>query len=416
MKKIFTLAALAVVAMTAAAQDAHPAGSSFKLDKNRVIYLTCDTVTMDAGEALPWTSADLVNGFNAGGMALEGTAAIDYGYKVHIRNDYKDPETGFSMPKGYYRGVLDEGTWSLFGSFTNPVTMEACDYSFGFKNLKKVILYFGALPGSKWSTHGLNHNHSYYPGGRVQAQYVSDTDGSPISNQGYREAHVNTDLLYDTDGTWAEYQYTLRDFLGYEAEADEAFPCGVNPMHISIDQPFKLTVDLTNPKAASEYEDIFASDEKKTEFANLICNGLTEAEMSYYFADVTDCSSSVKDLDARPSATGWNNYDGRWGKRVEWSADTPIQVGIKKRLYLFGIALICGTDGATTEYLDASAMDGFTDTAINAYGNYEDEAGIRSITAASDRSNAPVYNLQGQRVSAATKGLLIQNGKKFINK
>ena len=30
--------------------------------------------------------------------------------------------------------------------------------------------------------------------------------------------------------------------------------------------------------------------------------------------------------------------------------------------------------------------------------------------------NAPVYNLNGQRVSKSTKGILIQNGKKFINK
>ena len=30
--------------------------------------------------------------------------------------------------------------------------------------------------------------------------------------------------------------------------------------------------------------------------------------------------------------------------------------------------------------------------------------------------NAPVYNLAGQRVSKDTKGILIQNGRKFINK
>lgn len=30
--------------------------------------------------------------------------------------------------------------------------------------------------------------------------------------------------------------------------------------------------------------------------------------------------------------------------------------------------------------------------------------------------NAPVYNLAGQRVNKSTKGILIQNGKKFINK
>ena len=44
-------------------------------------------------------------------------------------------------------------------------------------------------------------------------------------------------------------------------------------------------------------------------------------------------------------------------------------------------------------------------------------AGINDITvdAAADE-NAPVYNLAGQRVSKDTKGILIQNGKKFVNK
>ncbi len=42
--------------------------------------------------------------------------------------------------------------------------------------------------------------------------------------------------------------------------------------------------------------------------------------------------------------------------------------------------------------------------------------GIDNIAADGTNENAPVYNLAGQRVSKATKGILIQNGKKFINK
>lgn len=42
-------------------------------------------------------------------------------------------------------------------------------------------------------------------------------------------------------------------------------------------------------------------------------------------------------------------------------------------------------------------------------------SGISNITATDD-ADAPVYNLAGQRVSKDTKGLLIKNGKKFINK
>lgn len=54
------------------------------------------------------------------------------------------------------------------------------------------------------------------------------------------------------------------------------------------------------------------------------------------------------------------------------------------------------------------------------FGGYEFTAtgsgtGISEIATATNE-DAPVYNLAGQRVSSDTKGLLIKNGKKFINK
>ncbi|MBO5156845.1 MAG: hypothetical protein J6C05_06920 [Prevotella sp.] len=57
-----------------------------------------------------------------------------------------------------------------------------------------------------------------------------------------------------------------------------------------------------------------------------------------------------------------------------------------------------------------SAQIGFQGFEFTAKGS-----GISNITAADD-ADAPVYNLAGQRVSKDTKGLLIKNGKKFINK
>lgn len=42
--------------------------------------------------------------------------------------------------------------------------------------------------------------------------------------------------------------------------------------------------------------------------------------------------------------------------------------------------------------------------------------GISEITANEADANAPVYNIAGQRVSKNAKGILIQNGKKFIRK
>ena len=76
-------------------------------------------------------------------------------------------------------------------------------------------------------------------------------------------------------------------------------------------------------------------------------------------------------------------------------------------------------------YLTFAATAGETYYVFNkntqiGFGGFEftaGTAGINDITvdAAADE-NAPVYNLAGQRVSKDTKGILIQNGKKFVNK
>lgn len=42
--------------------------------------------------------------------------------------------------------------------------------------------------------------------------------------------------------------------------------------------------------------------------------------------------------------------------------------------------------------------------------------GIEEVTTTTNNANAPIYNLAGQRVSKDAKGILIQNGKKFIRK
>ena len=42
--------------------------------------------------------------------------------------------------------------------------------------------------------------------------------------------------------------------------------------------------------------------------------------------------------------------------------------------------------------------------------------GINSVNVEKENANAPMYNLAGQRVNNNAKGIVIQNGKKFIKK
>jgi len=46
----------------------------------------------------------------------------------------------------------------------------------------------------------------------------------------------------------------------------------------------------------------------------------------------------------------------------------------------------------------------------------ETPTGINTITTNEDNANSPIFNLAGQRVSKSYKGIIIQNGKKLLNK
>ncbi|MBQ9357625.1 MAG: hypothetical protein IJT98_10120 [Prevotella sp.] len=452
MKKLYSLTTLLLMGIAAAsAQDS--ADKSFTLTRNRVIYLTCDTMTIDPAfpeDTLYWNASMLQNPFNDAGMALGGMDATDWNYQVAFRNNYTDPETGFTLNRGYYRGItLMETTLGLYGKYMN-LEGEEFDYSAGYRNLKKVILYFVPLPNAKCASYGYNFNHDRLPsnGGRIEAQYMNP-DGTAKSNNAYRDPSIGTTLISGgtpdptaADGwSWDEYYYNLTDCpLNYAALDDDAFITGYNAALVTIDQPFKLSVDLTNPDRSTKYDDQ-TEEGKKTEFTKLPIDGLSELEMKYYFADVNDCwpfdrEPTDEEVGTYTSATGYNLATQKWGKKVNWSADTPIRIGIKRRLYLVGIALVCGTDGAETEYLNAgdyNILPAFTTEHIAAFGNtvsgelpadpwadrrignaHSGEQGITSVLSGF-AAEAPTYNLQGQRVSAQQRGIVVRQGRKIVN-
>jgi len=443
--------------LAASAQDG-VADKSYTLTKNRVIYLTCDTITVEPAyptDTLYWNASMLQNPFNDAGMALNGQDATDWNYAIAFRNDYTDPETGFTLNKGYYRGItLMETTLGLYGKYQTLEGQEF-DYSAGYKNLKKAILYFVPLPNAKCASHGYNFNHDRLPsnGGRIEAQYMNP-DGTAKSNNAYRDATVGTTLIsagtpceVDADHpdgfSYDEYYYTLTDSpLNYEALDDDAFITGYNAACVTIDKPFKLAVDLTNPLRSTRYEDQ-TEPGKLTEFTKMPIDGQEELEMSYYFADVNDSwpfdrEPTDEEVGTYTSATGYNLATQKWGKKVNWSADTPIKIGIKRRLYLVGIGLICGTEGAETEYLNAgdyNVASAFTTEKLAAFGNpvvgefpadpWADrrigkahsgkEDGITTVLSGFPTKESPVFNLQGQRVSPQQKGIVVRGGKKFVN-
>lgn len=103
---------------------------------------------------------------------------------------------------------------------------------------------------------------------------------------------------------------------------------------------------------------------------------------------------------ARESGKEDLDFDG-WSKITLPITNFPADAyEMKLHIVLYGIS-------------NTKAM-GLGDVTINFTGS-GGESGVSEIRA-NVTSNAPVYNLAGQRVNSNVKGLLIKNGKKFIQK
>lgn len=364
MKKLFTLFVGILFAGSMLAQN-------LELSDNVVFYTTTDTISADEEGEYPFTTASLTNGFNNLGFYYETTAIdTDPGYNFAFRKDYTDPETGYTLPHGYYRlPMLDQGKIKLYGGKCFNGSGEEVDVTNGITHLKKVILYCVALPNYKSRDGRFNHQDMFT--GRIEAQYMNQA-GDTVSNLNYREVKAATEMLSDqSDPDYAFYVYKMKDFLNYDCLHDAA---GYNyPRYAIFDQPFKLTVDLTNTVDTKTLEPFLAMDENHngSEFVNYNVDGMTEVTMQYYFATRESAFPYIDKPDRElryTSATGYDVYHKKWGDRVAWTEDTPIQISIKKRILIAGIALIMDEDAATV-YGDTSfGGDDLNPNPMKAYG------------------------------------------------
>ena len=89
-------------------------------------------------------------------------------------------------------------------------------------------------------------------------------------------------------------------------------------------------------------------------------------------------------------------------------------------------AAVVDADGKATNVTNEGSVVEFTTigVAVKAVGGAEPESveadfnptGISNVKKTVEDANAPIYNLAGQQVNKDSKGVLIQNGKKFVNK
>ncbi len=108
------------------------------------------------------------------------------------------------------------------------------------------------------------------------------------------------------------------------------------------------------------------------------------------------------------SAEGYNNNNTNEYTTFETTSEYVVASGVSNQF----IGYINVTLPVNETYVLFSP-----DTQIGIFGfEFTPSTGINNVKAAEADTNAPIYNLAGQKVEKSQKGILIQNGKKFVNK
>ena len=361
MKKLFTLIAFAAITASASAQV-----NVKNLECSNInIYMTTDTVKYykdpDSGEVTeyPWSGSEVAEGMITAGYPVSGQSTTDHNYVYAFRNDYTDPETGFNVKKGYYRGMFIDGNMNMYGNAGDVNT------SHGYTNLKKVVLYFVGLPQT-WTTNPAI-SHSDYPTGRVYAKWLDSETGAQISNTAYREIHTSMDKKSVADGGQAsfatdgsgEFAYFLPKFMGYTPHIS-ADGTSIDPRHVTFDQPFKVTYTLDNSidETALDTKSCFqeADGGEKGEWLDASADDKTEETIEYYFGKLEECNPYRLDPDklGTDCSTGRNTNSETWATKLVWSSNQPIAFGVKKRMVLIGMSLISGSPALPQQHFNAS--------------------------------------------------------------
>lgn len=432
MKKIFTLAAAAMMAASVSAQETE--NFTIKLDKTKVVYTTddCQFVKYSDDEeenvTTYYNDKVLQKSLKKVGLPLTfGTGNSDIheakqNITYTLRNDFKDAATGFEIKAGQYRGLFVDGELNLCGEVFVDGAMKNL---VGFTNLKQVVLYFVPIPNECVKSvyvYGDPSNGKTYCQGRLQVMYMNP-DGTQMTNKAFRDTKVTANALYQkANGPFTDAVYAPQ-LMNMEVKADASKASGYDVHNVTCDQPFKLVYNLDNKLDNIDQ----LNENKKDDYLDLkLTADQTEATVNYYFAKKED-TSAYADHDSADqetpiySATGYNLWKDKVGEKAPWSPETIIRPFIKQNFYLVGYALVSATEGAGSEYLNTNCdangdptMKAFSQDPIAAHGGAGSPDGINEVRVEAAKSNA-IYNIAGQKVGADYKGIVIKNGVKHIN-
>jgi hypothetical protein len=375
MKKIFTLISMALVAMSVNAQDDTPKGDPG-------IY-PIKSITM--GD-IKWENKNNKEDINdEAGTKLyfvvgQGNAYKDIAAEYYQSSGDSGDGKYYTRPYYYYvyywQGITGVPSYGLYYKFTPKVS--------------------GKLKVQVWANKG-----------NRATTVVPESTGTPlVMHTDYLvEGYINGQKVKEADGETNAKNAEGKEMMKFLTNED------IKKLHEGRENPWGA---LTEPNTAGDMPDKwnFVIGDGNQHFWGWLTFDVTAGESYYVF----QASSQL----------GFGGYEFTpSGGETEKYAAAYVKEG--SIVLSDEFSSVVDANGVATNVVDGNSIVKFSTTnmEVEAVGSGTptsveadfEGTGINIIKAAEQKDvNAPIFNLAGQKVEKSQKGILIQNGKKFVNK
>lgn len=303
------------------------------------------------------------------------------------------------------KGKLVQSTDARTGDYA---ALLKCDPNTNLKNAKNLRMAYKEL-NLKAGTYKMSF---YAKGGQVRPGYAISVNGSIDGQSGYKYGSYAT--LSATEWTLVEHEFTLeapttinlvvmnpksnKTYTATDAIIDDF---SLTTKDGGIDGTVAPPVDITNtPETAYTVAKAFELIEAGQGLnANVYVKGkisaITEVETTQYFNATYNISDN-----GTTEGQQLVVFHGKYLGGANFTEEEQINIG--DEVIVYGQLVNFKGKYQINSNNQIYSINGVT-------------AGVQNITV-EQNVNAPAFNLAGQRVNAAYKGIVVKNGKKFLNK
>ena len=303
------------------------------------------------------------------------------------------------------KGKLVQSTDARTGDYA---ALLKCDPNTNLKNAKNLRMAYKEL-NLKAGTYKMSF---YAKGGQVRPGYAISVNGSIDGQSGYKYGSYAT--LSATEWKLVENEFTLEapttinlvvmnpktNNKGYTATDAIIDDFSLTTTNGGIDGTVAPPVDITNtPETAYTVAEAFELIEAGQGLnANVYVKGkissITEVETTKFFNATYNISDNGKTEGQQLIV-----FHGKYIGGANFESEDQINIG--DEVIVYGQLVNFNGKYEINSNNQIYSINGKT-------------AGVQNITV-EQNVNAPAFNLAGQRVNAAYKGIVVKNGKKFLN-